>query len=117
MRLAGFRRLANGLRHFARFAVAEADATLLVAHDDESRKAEATPALHHLGDTVDVDQAVHEFVIAIVAIAMISVSCHLLLFRHLRGPGLPDTARFEDPHANAVGRAPNARHHIPRHIA
>jgi hypothetical protein len=36
-------RLADRLRHFARLAVAEADAALLVADDDERGKAEARP--------------------------------------------------------------------------
>src|SRR5690606_8414240 len=49
-------RFTDGLRHFARLAVAEADATLLIADDDESGEAEATATLHHLGDAVDVDQ-------------------------------------------------------------
>jgi hypothetical protein len=61
--LGGLGRLADRLRHLAGLAVAEADAALLVADDDERREAEATPALHHLGDAVDVDQAVHELAV------------------------------------------------------
>src|SRR5271166_839907 len=46
--LGGFRRLANRFRHFARLAMAEADAAFLVADDDECGEAEAPPTLHHL---------------------------------------------------------------------
>ncbi len=55
--LGGFRRLADRLRHFARLAVAEADAALLIADDDERGEAEAASALHHLRHAVDVDEA------------------------------------------------------------
>ena len=70
--LGGIGRLADRLRHLAGLAVAEADAALLVADDDEGREAEATAALHHLGDAVDVDQPVDEFAVALVAIRAIS---------------------------------------------
>ena len=65
--LGGFGRLADGFRHFARLAVAKADAALLVADDDEGGEAEAPAALHHLGDAVDVDQLVDEFAVALFA--------------------------------------------------
>jgi hypothetical protein len=39
--LGSSRRLRDGFRHFARLAMAEADAALAVAHDDQSREAEA----------------------------------------------------------------------------
>jgi hypothetical protein len=65
--LGGFGCLAHGFRHFARLAVAEADAALLVADDDERCKAEALAALHHLGDAVDVHQPVDNVAVAIVA--------------------------------------------------
>ena len=63
--LGGFGRLADRLRHFARLAVAEADAALLVADDDQRGEAEAPAALHHLGDAVDVDELVDEFAVAL----------------------------------------------------
>src|SRR6202020_155187 len=46
--LRGLGRLANGLRHLARLAMAEADPSLLVADDDKRGEAEATAALHDL---------------------------------------------------------------------
>src|SRR6185369_12072652 len=55
-------RLADCLRHLARLAVAEADATLLVADNDERGKAEAAAALDHFGDAIDVDEFVDELV-------------------------------------------------------
>ena len=82
--LGGVRGLADGFRHFTGLAVTEADAALLVADDDESGKAETTAALHHLGDAVDVDQAVHEFAVALFAISTFSwFSSHET--SHLRG--------------------------------
>ena len=58
--LGGIGRLADRFRHLARLAVAVADAALLVADDDERRKAEAPAALHHLRHAVDVDELVDE---------------------------------------------------------
>jgi hypothetical protein len=52
--LGGLGRLADRLGHLARLAVAEADAALLVADHHQRGEAEATAALHHLGDAVDV---------------------------------------------------------------
>ena len=63
-------RLADRFRHFARLAVAEADAALLVADDHEGGEAEAPAALHDLGDAVDVDQLVDELAVAVVAVAL-----------------------------------------------
>src|SRR5690606_6036407 len=62
-------RLADGFRHFARLAMTEADAALLVADDDERGKAEPPTALHHLGDAVDVNQAIDEFAIAFLNVS------------------------------------------------
>jgi hypothetical protein len=56
--LGGIGRLADRFRHFARLAVTEADAALLVADDNERGEAEAASALHHFGDAVDVDELV-----------------------------------------------------------
>src|SRR5688572_17339086 len=44
--LGSFGCLADGFRHFARLAMTEANAALLVADDDESSKAETTAALY-----------------------------------------------------------------------
>jgi hypothetical protein len=52
--------LADGFRHFARLAVTEADAALLVADDDERGKTEATAALDHFRDAIDVNELVDE---------------------------------------------------------
>ena len=65
--LGRFGRLADRLRHLARLAVAEADAAVLVADDDERGEAEAPAALHHLGDAVDVDELVDELAVALLA--------------------------------------------------
>ena len=59
-------RLADRLGHFTGLAVTETDAALLVADDDERGETEATAALHHLGHTVDVDQAIDEFAVALL---------------------------------------------------
>jgi hypothetical protein len=70
-------RLANGFRNFTGLAVAVAHATLLVADDDESSKAETTAALHDFRDAVDVDEPIHEFGVAFFAILTLSwFSCH-----------------------------------------
>src|SRR5207253_1051503 len=71
-------RLADRLRHLARLAVAEADAPLLVADDDQCREAEPASALHHLGDAIDMDELVDKFTVALFPVA-VSFSCHLLV--------------------------------------
>jgi hypothetical protein len=72
--LGGLGRLADCLRHLASLAVAEADAALLVADHDQGGEAEAPTALHHLGDAVDVDEAVDEFAVALLAVAAATAS-------------------------------------------
>src|SRR5712691_10403633 len=74
--LGGLGRLADRLRHLARLAVAEADPALLVADDHERREAEAASALHHLGHTIDVDQLVGEFAVALFA-PLAWFTCHV----------------------------------------
>ena len=91
--LGRFGRLADRLRHFARLAVTEADAALLVADDDERGKAEATAALDDLGDAVDVDELVDEFAVALFAVtaAVATVPtflCHILFLVLFRKHGL-----------------------------
>ena len=75
--LGGFRRLADRLGHFARLAVAEADAALLVADDDERGEAEAAAALHDLRDAIDVDEAIDEFAVALLALAIAAAAAFL----------------------------------------
>ena len=65
-------RLADRLRHLARLAGAIADPALFIADDDERGKAETPSALHHLGDTVDVDQLLGKF--AVFAVARLTVA-------------------------------------------
>src|SRR6185312_7153622 len=50
------------------------DAATLIADDDESGKAETASALHHLRHTIDVNQLVDEFVVALFAITAIPTS-------------------------------------------
>ncbi len=79
--LGGFRRLADRLRHLTGLAVAEADAALLVADDDEGGEAEAAATLHNLGDAVDVDELVHELAVALLAVVAattLAFTCHIL---------------------------------------
>src|SRR5690606_13903086 len=76
-------RLADRLGHLAGLALAEADAALLVADDDECCKAEALAALHRLRHAVDRNQPVLEFrvlvtIATIPAAATSRFSCHVL---------------------------------------
>ena len=115
--LGGFRRLADRLRHFTGLAVAEADAALLVADDDEGSEAEATAALHHLGDAVDVDQAVHEFRITLFAVLTVTrFSRHVFLLlartvpimarRSLERSGLERLSKSDMREAREASRIP-----------
>src|SRR5262249_2909713 len=78
----GARCLADRLRHLARLAVAETDPTLLVADDDQRRKAEALAALDDLRHAIDVDQLVDELAVALLALpapfasAAFAFRCH-----------------------------------------
>ena len=85
------RRLADRFRHFARLAMTKADATLLVADDDESSEAEATTTLHHLGDAVDMDQAIDELAVALfvaIPIPVIAFTFSHCLYLSRSGPAL-----------------------------
>src|SRR5215470_6778036 len=62
-------RLADRFWNLAGLAVAEADATLLVADHHQCRKAETLAALDHLSHAVDVHELVGELAIALFAIA------------------------------------------------
>ncbi|GLR44610.1 hypothetical protein GCM10007880_51270 [Mesorhizobium amorphae] len=71
--------------------MAEADAALLVADDDECCKTEATAALDDLGDAVDVDELVHHAIVALFAItaaaAIPTFLCHILFLVFFRKHG------------------------------
>src|SRR5690606_4263590 len=56
--------LADCFRNFTGLAVTEPNATLLVTDNDEGCKTKALAALHNLGHTVDVDQAIDELAFA-----------------------------------------------------
>ena len=68
--LGTLRRLADRLGHLARLAMAETDAALLVADDDERGKAKALAALHHLGDAIDVNELVEKLVVPVIAVIL-----------------------------------------------
>jgi hypothetical protein len=67
--------------------VAVADAALLIADNDQRGKTETPSALHHFGDAVDVNQAIHKFAVAFLAIvaaiastaSAFTFTCHLYL--------------------------------------
>src|SRR5690606_34262415 len=91
-------RLADCLRHFARLAVAEADAALLVADDDERGEAEATAALHHLGDAVDVNELVDETVVALLAVTIAIAAAFPTFLCHDPDPcSFPESTGFNMP--------------------
>jgi hypothetical protein len=72
----------------------EADAALLVADDDESCETEATAALDHLGDAIDVNQLVDDAVVALFTVATALAAtfptflCHILILVFFRKHGL-----------------------------
>jgi hypothetical protein len=67
--LRGIGRLTDRFRHFACFAVPKADSALLIAHNNQRCKTEATATLHNLRNAIDVHQLVDEFAVALLAIA------------------------------------------------
>ncbi len=84
-------RLADCLGNLAGLAVAVADAALLVADDDEGSKGHAAAALHGLGNAVDVDEAVNELVVALLAVFAAAATALTWLFRHSVSPDLRGT--------------------------
>src|SRR6266550_2173653 len=60
-----FHRLLHRDRHFARLALAHADAAVAVADHGERGEAEHAAALHHLGDAVDRDHLLAQAVAAL----------------------------------------------------
>src|SRR5690606_11909086 len=105
-RLLGFfRRLADRFRHFARLAVAEANAALLVANDDEGREREVLTALHDLGDAVDGDELINE--LALGPLFRTSVAVAVVAARATaRSTSATGTTRTT---ASAAARAATAR--------
>jgi hypothetical protein len=63
--LGRFSRLADRFRHFARLAVTEANAALLVTNNHQGCETEAAAALDDLGNAVDVYELVNEFAVAL----------------------------------------------------
>ena len=63
--------------------MAETNPALLIADDDERGEAEATAALHHLGDAVDVNELVDDAVVTLFAVpaafAAPGFLCHILV--------------------------------------
>ncbi|EXU82662.1 hypothetical protein AX23_11295 [Brucella melitensis 548] len=80
--LGSFGRLTDSFRHFTCLAMTEAHAALLVANNDERSKTEATAALDDLGNTVDVNELIDEFAVALLTAALFAVTfslCHILI--------------------------------------
>src|SRR5438105_4643091 len=81
--LGGFGCLADRLGHFARLAVTEAGAALLVANHDQRCE---TEALDDLGDAIDVDELVDELAVALfpafTSAAALFASTTLFAFCH-----------------------------------
>ena len=90
--LGGLGRLADRLRHFARLAVAEADAALLIADDDERGETEPPAALHHLRHAIDVHEAIDEFAVALLTVA-IAAAAAFSFTRHRVHPSVKFAAR------------------------
>src|SRR5690606_9320817 len=69
--LGSLSRLADGFRHFTRLAMAETDATLLVANDHESRETKTAATLDHLGNTIDVNELIDKLAVALFALTTV----------------------------------------------
>jgi hypothetical protein len=77
-----FRGLADGFGHFARLAVAEAHAALLVAHHHQGGEGEPAAAFDGRGHAVDVDQLLDDVGLFVVRAAAVRS-------RRLRSPPPP----------------------------
>ena len=77
--------------------MAEADATFLIADNNEGCETETTAALHNFRNAIDVDETIHKFGIALFAIAAIlTFSWFFCHFRPLtKNAGRDRPARFE----------------------
>ena len=65
LRAGQFAAFANGIRHFAGFAQAHADAALLVAHDNQRAEIETASAFDDFGGAVDEDDLLDQFFTAL----------------------------------------------------
>jgi hypothetical protein len=78
--LGGFRRLADRFGDFARLAMAEADASALIADYNKRRKSKPAAAFHHFGNAVDMHKLVDEFAFAFATTAFafprFTFACH-----------------------------------------
>jgi hypothetical protein len=54
----------------------KANATTLITNHNQSGKTKTAATLHNFCDTVDMDQTVDKFAIALFAIIPVFVSCH-----------------------------------------
>ena len=110
--LGRFRRLADRFRHFARLAVAEADAALLVADDDERGEAEPATALHHFRHAIDVDEAVDEFAVALLVLAVAAAAAFtsraIAFFRSHNRDRAAAPPRLSAQKSRPPSRAPSA---------
>src|SRR5205085_9329975 len=87
--------LVHGRRHFVGLAIADCHSAALVADDDEGVEAETTAALDDGGTAPNLDDAVFQFVAALVPVSIpisISIACH----------GCPAFV-FGEPGAEATG--------------
>jgi hypothetical protein len=69
--------------------MAEPDPAALIADNHQSCKSKPTAALHHFGDTVDVDQLIYELAVALIAIAAVSS-----FTRHVQFPSSSATGKM-----------------------
>ena len=110
--LGGFGGLADRLRHFARLAVTEAGAALLVADHDQRCETEALAALDDLGHAIDVDELVDELAVALLP----AFTCRRRVDRvhHVVRvlPCFPILQRLAPQSSNSVRSS--ARSHAPR---
>ena len=70
----------------------------------ERGKAEAAAALHHLGHTIDVDELVGEFAVALVAV-LVRVAwftCHIAQFHFVRAAPVHHVIRNSSPPSRAA---------------
>jgi hypothetical protein len=105
--LCGFRGLLDRIRHFARLTVSKANPALLVANNNERREAEAASALYHLRHTIDVNELVDEFAVAIVAVSLsastMRFSSHELTLPFFSSPSLSRPLEIQTSFTRRIG--------------
>jgi hypothetical protein len=67
---------ANSLWHFAGFTMSKSDTATLVTNNHKGGEAKTTATFHNFSDTINMDQTVDKFAIALVAIVTVFFSCH-----------------------------------------